>query len=179
MADLPASNTIPAPLERHRSILVVLAIFLLTFAILQGLYGLAAGGAVERFFVETIGSRPAVALIHLLTPEINATAKGARILAPGGGINIRSGCEGSEILFLLLAVFLSVAMPWRSRLTGIALGVGLVIVLNQCRILALFYAYRADRAFFDLLHTIVAPVVLIAATGLFFHAWLQFSRRPG
>lgn len=164
------------PRPKPRGVVVTLLIFMAVFASLQGLYGLAAGGPVERFFVETLGSRPAAALIHVLTPEIQAQTNGARIVAPGGGIHIRTGCEGSEIMFLLAAAFLAIAMPWRMRLGGFIVGAVLVMVLNQCRILALFYTYRSNRELFDLLHTVVAPIVLIAITGLYFHAWLQRDR---
>ena len=174
----PRQDRISAePSRPPRGLLAALSIFLLSFAVLQGLYSQHSGGALERFFVETLGSDPAVLLIQILTPEVHARADGARILATGGGISIRAGCEGSEVFFLLVSAFLTVPLPWRSRLAGLLAGALLVAALNQCRILALFYSFRANRELFDLLHTIVAPIVLIALTGLFFHAWLQRTPR--
>ena len=176
----PQQEPIPEGPSRHpRGLLAALAIFLLSFAALQGLYSHNSGGVAERIFVETLGSHPAVLLINVITPDIHAQAKGARILATGGGINIRAGCEGSEVLFLLVSAFLAVSLPWGRRLTGLITGAVLLLVLNQCRILALFYSFRSNRELFDLLHTIVAPIVLISLTGLFFHAWLQQTPRAG
>ena len=152
--------------------------FLLVFAALQWFYGMARDTWIQALFVETLGSQPAAGLISLVTPDIKAHVVGSRIAAPGGGINIRGGCEGTEVLFLLLAAFLAKPMPWRSRIAGITLGAFLVFVLNQARILSLFYAYRADRELFDLLHTIGAPIVFIALIALYFYAWIDRDHRP-
>ena len=76
------------------------------------------------------------------------------------------------MLFLLIAAFASAQLPWRARLGGLLAGTLLVFVLNQGRILALFYAYRSDKALFDLLHGTVAPLLLIALSSLFFLFWL-------
>jgi len=151
--------------------------FLLVFAALQWLYGMATDTWIQRLFVENLGSRPAADLITLATPSIHAHAVGSRIAAPGGGINIRGGCEGTEVLFLLLAAFVAMPMPWHRRIVGITFGAFLVFVFNQARILSLFYAFRADRELFDLLHTIVAPIVFIALIASYFYAWIHRDHR--
>ena len=144
---------------------------MLAFVVLQTLWGQARGSALERLWIDTATVKTAVALIDLLSPELQAVAQGSRIRAPGGGINILNGCEGTDVLFLLAAAFLAFPMPRRSRLAGFGLGIVLVYLLNEARILALFYAYRSDRALFDVLHGLVAPLVLIAAVAAYFYAW--------
>jgi hypothetical protein len=47
-----------------------------------------------------------------------------------------------------------------------------VFGLNQVRIVALFFANRADRELFALLHGTVAPLLMVAAVALFFTAWM-------
>jgi len=149
------------------------AVFLAAFALLQGLWGATRGTIVERFVIDhmTVGS--AVMLINVFTPQVNAVAVGTRIRAPGGGINILNGCEGVEVLFLLIAALCVIPLPLPRRLLGLGAGVLFVFVINQLRILALFYAYRADKTLFGLLHGTVAPIVLIALTVLFFLAWTK------
>jgi exosortase/archaeosortase family protein len=149
------------------------AVFLAVFALLQGLWGAARGTAVERVAIDGITVASAVALINLATPAVHAVAAGTRIRAPGGGINILNGCEGVEVLFLLAAALCAFPLPPRRRVAGLAAGVLFVFAINQIRILALFYVFRADRALFGLLHGTVAPVVLIALTVLFFLAWTK------
>jgi exosortase family protein XrtM len=185
LKSLPTSNGIPywpdgfnpddEPPE-PRPLWLQAVYFLLVFAVVQMLYGMATDTWIQRLFVETLGSQPAARLINLVTPDTHVHAEGSRIVAPGGGINIRGGCEGTEVLFLLLAAFLAIPMPWRSRVTGIALGASLVFIFNQARILSLFYAFRADRQLFDLLHTTVAPIVFIALIAFYFYAWIHHDQ---
>ncbi|MBT0960252.1 archaeosortase/exosortase family protein [Denitromonas iodatirespirans] len=155
----------------------VLVIFVLVFALAQFAWREARGGAVERLVVHTATVTPAVAAVNFITPQADARAEGARIKAAGGGLNILNGCEGTEVMFLLIAAFVAVRMRWRARAAGLALGLGLVFVLNQGRILALFYAFRSNRELFDLLHTTILPVVLVALVALYFYAFLH-GRRP-
>lgn len=151
-------------------------LFIAVYLLLSTLYAQAAGSAVERFFLETLGSQPAASLVHLLTPGIDALAKGARIVATGGGLNIRNGCEGVDLYILLIAAFAAAPLAWRVRLSGLLLGLGLALALNQIRILALFYAFRSDKSLFDLLHTTAAPIALIVLLSLYFHVWLSRYR---
>lgn len=150
--------------------------FVLAFLVLQTLWSQARDTALERLWIDTATVKIAVALIGLVSPEIRATAQGSRIKAPGGGINVLNGCEGTDILFLLAAAFFAFPMPWRRRLAGLGFGVVLVFLLNEARILALFYAYRGDRVLFDLLHSLVAPIVLIAFAAAYFYAWVDQER---
>ena len=154
---------------------LTLAIFLGVFAVLQWAWGEARDTAVERLVIHEATVKPAVFLIRAATPGIDAQAVAASIKAPGGGLNILNGCEGTEVMFLLIAAFATVRLGWRQRLTGLVLGLVLIFALNQARILALFYAYRNQRRLFDLLHTTVLPAVLIAAVALYFYAVLYRS----
>jgi len=143
------------------------------FVLLQSGYGALRGTWVERLMIDTLTVHSAAWSIHIITPEVAVQAVGTRLKAPGGGINIINGCEGTEVLFLLIAAFASAQLPWRARLGGLLAGTLLVFVLNQGRILALFYAYRSDKPLFDLLHGTVAPLLLIALSALFFMFWLE------
>jgi exosortase/archaeosortase family protein len=153
-----------------------LAIFLAVFFALQWSWGAARDTAVERLLVHEATVKPATSLIRAITPEIAARPVAASIKAPGGGLNILNGCEGTEVMFLLIAAFAAVRLGWKRRLAGLALGLGLVFALNQARILTLFYAFRSERALFDMLHTTVLPAVLIAAVVLYFYGVLHRDR---
>lgn len=155
---------------------VRVVIFVLCYVLLQGLYAQSAGTAVERFFLVEVGSKPATQLISWMNPEVGARTQAGRIVAAGGGISIANGCEGTDIYFLLAAAFIAAPLGWRRRAAGFALGLMLAFALNQARIVALFHAFRSDRTLFELLHTTVLPVVLVAAIGLYFHAVLRTGR---
>lgn len=168
---LPGSVRRPEP--PRRALWRQMSIFLAVFLVLQLGYGALRGSWVEHLLIDTLTVAPAAALIHIMSPELPVWAEGSRLKAPGGGINVLNGCEGTEVLFLLYAAFAAAVMPWRARLAGLAAGTLLVYALNQARVIALFHAYRSDRAWFDLLHGTVAPLALIAITTLFFLYWLE------
>jgi exosortase family protein XrtM len=151
-------------------------LFFLIFACLQlGWQGLR-GTEVEALIVHDATVRPAVSLINLLTPSAHARAVNFTISAPGGGLSIQNGCEGTEVLFLLLAALFVAPLSWRARVTGIFVGTLVVFVVNQARIAILFYAYRADHALFDRLHGSVTPLLMILAVGGYFYGWLLHAR---
>jgi len=91
------------------------------------------------------------------------------------GITVLKGCEGTEVMFMLTAAFAAVVMPWRRRLIGLGLGILLVFGLNQIRLVALFYAFRADPSLFDLLHGILAPIALVIAVALYVMYWMGYA----
>lgn len=170
-----AINT-PAPPLTPRSFWLAALIFLGVFALLQWVWSEARDTWVERLVIHEATVKPAAALVRVISPEIPATAVGASIKAPGGGLNILNGCEGTEVMFLLAAAFAALRLPWRRKLTGLALGLVIIFVLNQGRILALFYAYRVNRGLFDALHTLILPAVLIALVALYVHIFIQPDR---
>lgn len=145
--------------------------FLLAFLLLQYGYSASRGTALEHFVIDVATVRPSVAVINLIAPQEQAQATGSRIVSSQGGLNILNGCEGTESIFLLLAAILAFTAPWKHRLKGFLLGTVLVYVLNQARIVALYFAAHYDRHWFDLLHGYVAPTLIIVLACVFFLWW--------
>ena len=150
-----------------------LVFFLAAFAALQGLYETAKGTWVERLIIDYATVQTAAWLIDTLDPSVGVEPVGPRLRAPGGGLNILNGCEGTEAAFLMIAAMLVAPLSLRARLGGLLAGTLVVFVLNQARVVALFYAFRSDKAVFDMLHGIVAPLLLIVAAAAFFVVWLN------
>lgn len=149
------------------------------FAAMQFGWNSARDTSLERIAIDVMTVRPAAWLINHITPEIVVQAAGTRLKADGGGINILNGCEGSEVVFLLAAAMLVAQLRMKWRLLGIGTGSIAILGCNQVRILALFYASRSDKALFELLHGIIAPVALILIATGFFIFWLnRFGVRP-
>jgi exosortase family protein XrtM len=177
----PASIPPPASTGSDRSKLKKLALrvlaFLALFAALQGGWEAARGTWLERVWIHDLTVRTATALINQVTPAAQAVAQGSRIVSAGGGLNVLFGCEGTDVVFMLAAAFAVFPMPVRLRLWGMAGGLLWVFALNQLRIAALFYAFRADREWFDLLHNVAAPLMMVALTGGFFQLWVMAAER--
>lgn len=167
-SDAPSTESV----ERH-AMLWRLVFFLAVFAILQGLYGAAKGTWVERMVIDHATVQTAAWFIDAVDPAVRVEPVGPRLRAPGGGINILNGCEGTEVFFLMIAAMLVAPQSLRARLTGLLAGTAVVFLLNQARVVALFYAFRSDKALFDMLHGIVAPMLLIIAAAAFFVIWLN------
>jgi exosortase/archaeosortase family protein len=155
-----------------------IASFVAVFALLWWGYESARGTAVERFVVDRMTVATAASLLDALDPSLGVRAVGSRLAAPGGGLNVLAGCEGVDMLLLLVAAFAAAPLPLRGRLVGLALGVAGVFALNQLRIVALFLANRADRELFALLHGTVAPLAMIAAVAVFFALWIGRHGEP-
>lgn len=153
------------------------AAFLITFALLQTAYSMGQGGWVEQLIVERITVGTAAMLLAHFDPMVQAVAAGPRLIAPGGGINVLAGCEGTDALFLMVGAMIVAPISWPGRLIGVVASCLFIMAVNQLRVLSLFYAFRSDRALFDLLHGFVTPALLILAAGLFFIGWLSLWRR--
>jgi exosortase family protein XrtM len=151
-------------------------LFAVVFSALQLTWQASAESTIARAFIEKAVVAPAAFTVNVLTPDAHATATGSHLRARGGGINIINGCDGMDLLFLLIAGFAVAPLSARSRLLGILTGVPLVYVLNQTRILALFYSSRVNTNLFDALHGFIAPIVVILVIAGYFYVWLYHMR---
>lgn len=151
-------------------------VFLSVFFILQMSYDACRGTDFEHFILGDLTVSPTAVVINFLTPTVNVKALGNQLIAPGGGITVLKGCEGTEIMFMLVAAFAAVVMPWRRRLSGLGLGILLVFCLNQIRLVTLFYVYRSEPSLFNLLHGTVGPIVLVLCVALYALYWMGDSR---
>lgn len=158
--------------SRGRPIWLMVTLFVLVAALLQWGWSEARGTSIERAVIDVATVDTAVAIINAWTPNVNAHAVGPSIKAPGGGINILNGCEGTEVLFLFVAALTAYPFSWRTRLGGLLVGSVFIFMANQMRLLALFYSYQNDRALFDELHGLVMPLVLVMVTLALF-VWLM------
>lgn len=122
--------------------------------------------------------RPAAWIAAKLENNRSIVADGTHLRAPDGAINVLYGCEGTDVLMVLAAALLVAPIPWSRRLLGLVVGAVLIFVLNQLRVLALFYAFRRHLSWFGDLHGLVAPLVVIAGTIFFFLWWTGLSVNP-
>ena len=149
--------------------------FLAIFVALQLSWQLLRGSPVEYAVVHHGTVRPAAYLIHWISPQTRAQAVDFSVHAHGGGLNVVNGCEGLDAACLLIAAFAVAGLPLSIAVPGMTLGVATILVVNQVRIVALFFAYRCDPALFDLLHSAVAPLAMVLFVACYFHAWLGYS----
>jgi exosortase/archaeosortase family protein len=160
-----------AEAARKRPLRLVL-LFLVSFFAMQYVWEMSRGSALERFVIHDLTVQPAAWIINSIWPETGVQASEHRLVAATGRLNILNGCEGLETVFLLLAAFAAYPFTWRARLLGMGIGVALVFVLNQARIVSLWQVWTGERALFGLLHGTLLPLVMIAVCLAYFLAFL-------
>lgn len=130
---------------------------------------------LSRWVIDVVTVGPAAWLARHLSGNSAIVASGSQLQAPDGSINILYGCEGTDVLLVLFAGVLVAPASWRKRLLGLAAGTAFVFVINQARILALFFAFRLHRDWFGALHGLVTPVVVVVVVVAFFLSWLRWQ----
>lgn len=149
------------------------------FGAMELAYDASRGSPFEHWVIGDLTVRPTAWLLNVISPDIGVQALGNQLRAAGGGLVVKKGCEGVEIMFMLIAAFGAVSLPWKRKLLGLGLGLVLVYGINQIRLVALFYAYRHDVELFNLLHGTVTPVVLVLLVALYCLAWFGVGARLG
>lgn len=150
-------------------LLVFVAVFCAWTAVLH------VAGGLQAWYIERLTVPTAVWLINTLVElPAPASAAGARIVAPGGGINVLQGCEGLDVLGLWVAAVAAGALTWRGRWLGWTVGTALVFVFNQARLLSLFDLYRRQREWFGDAHGLWWPLALVALVFALFVLWQRW-----
>ena len=175
-ASVPETVPPPAPLRVPLGLVAGCA---LVFFLLQSLLEESRGTALERWLVDAMTVAPAVALLGLVSPERSVVAAGASLVGRDGQLNVLAGCEGTEVMLLLVLAIVAARRGWRASLAGLAAGLALVWASNVLRTITLYLAFARSREAFDMLHALVAPLAVVAVAVLFFAAWLRWVDRGG
>ncbi len=144
--------------------------FLALFAALDLAYLALKEPWLKPLVIDLLTVRPAARLADaLLTAPVHADRH--LLIAGGWRISVLNGCEGVDAMLLLLAAVLVAPAGWRDRLWGAGLGLPLVYVANQVRIVALVWARLEAPAAFAVSHGLLGPLAVTAAAGLYFLWW--------
>jgi exosortase/archaeosortase family protein len=169
---------VPAPSARRRRVEAIagVVLFVLIYGGLlwayQGLRDSWAGAwLIDRWTVA-----PAARAIQLVLPADGVQAWGSRLVWPGGQLRLLAGCDGFEVLAVFTAAVLAAPLAVGRALTLLAAGCSAVWLLNQLRIVALYAAYRHRPDWFDALHTVWGPLLMIAVLAPAFAWALRRSR---
>ena len=117
----------------------------------------------------------AASTINTLTPERNVIIKDHSIISKTAKLNIVRGCDGSGVWFMLSAAILGFGASFRHTLIGFVLGTLTVYLINQVRIVGLYYVIEHNRAWFPPIHTYYAPTLIIFLIAGFFLVWTRWS----
>jgi len=136
----------------------------------------ARGTVLERLVVEQATVASSARIISWLNPAEKVRAEGARLISPRVRLSVLNGCEGTESILLLAAAVLAFPAPWRRKPAGLILGAAVVFLLNQTRIVGLYFILRHRPAWFEAMHGYIAPTLIVLAGSLFFILWLRWAK---
>ncbi len=113
-------------------------------------------------------------LINWLAPLEQVLAKQNHLLSAKADLEIVRGCDGAGVLFLVMSAVLVFPSGLKRKVLGLLLGIGVVYGLNLLRICVLYFVIAYHPGWFQLIHTYVAPTLMVVL-GCFYFAWWAFG----
>lgn len=153
-----------------------------------------------RYSAPTLAERPGLRFLILLTVwglMLTAVVTNASVMAsvvvpfsrwqgavaawylavPSLPVSVVPSCSGLDAMSLCVAAIFAFPRTWRDRLAGASAGLLLLLIVNLARIASL--AVAADSPWFDVLHIVVWPAVLIATTAGWVYLWIRVTAPTG
>ncbi len=166
-------STSPRRLSRESKFL------LLFLALLGGGFTLLSLNQVNDAFVVPFTALVAKAsgwTLDLIGQDI--VMRGTQIHSPGFAVDVQNGCNGLETVLIFVSAVLAFPASWKSRATGLALGLVAIQIVNLVRVVALFLTGVYFPAFFDSSHTVVWQSIVILFGVLLWMFWANRFATP-
>ncbi len=173
----PAARTLKTnPQSRFRPLLFLL-IFPAAYGVLHFLY-FALPDRLLRDVVHYYAIvLPAAALLNFIAPHEAVSALHGSLRSGRASLEIVRGCDGAGVMFLLVAALIASAADIRRKLLGILGAISLIYILNELRVIALYFVVAYRNEWFGPLHNYFVPMLVIAASVLFFLWWASLAPR--
>jgi exosortase/archaeosortase family protein len=153
--------------------------FVLVFALLMGLFFAVWSLPVVRdhWFPRYLefNAWAGAAGIRLFGHDAQATQ--ATISSPRCSILIARGCDAIEPIAIFLAALLAFPASWRARIVGGLAGACLLLILNQARIVSLFFVRMHRPDWFHVMHVDVWQSAFIFLALLLWLIWAFWATR--
>lgn len=114
-------------------------------------------------------------IINTVTPAAQVKVDAHRLISPRATLEVVRGCDGSGLLFLLIAAVLAFRTSWSHKLLGLLAAAALVYLLNEARVVALYFVLVRYPAWFVPLHASLIPVLIIALSAMFYQWWTRWA----
>lgn len=154
--------------------------FLLKFALYLVLFfAVTAPKPMNSAFVEPFTT--AVAKVGGWTAGLfgeNVRMVGTAIVSPRFAVNVRTGCNGLETIYIFFAGVLAFPAPWSRKLLGLGLGFLAIQTLNNVRIVSLFYIGVYFPQHFEDSHIVIWQAIVILFGVALFLFWADRYARP-
>ena len=145
--------------------------FLLLYGVFQWLYFMIPWHIMRDLIYHHGIVSISADIINFFANEQIVTANENKLSSPRGVLVIVRGCDGSGSLFLLSAAIIAFSASIKHKLFGLGISFLLLYVINQVRIIGLYFVVVYQRDLFLTIHTYFAPTLIIVISGLFFAWW--------
>jgi len=107
----------------------------------------------------------------------NITLDGCELRSPRFAVTIYNGCNGLITSLIFVSGVLAFPATWRSKLTGVAVGLAAIQGINLVRIVSLFYVGVFLPKLFNESHIFVWQSVVILSGVVLWVLWANWSAR--
>jgi exosortase family protein XrtM len=152
------------------------AIFLATFGAFQLLYFAVPDSLLYGGFIRHGVTEISATILNALSSTDHVSVSENELISDRARLLIVRGCDGTAILFLLIASIVALRSSLAQKMQGIAVSILFVFLLNQVRIVSLFLILERDASWFHLAHIYSAPAILVVSSVWFFAWWA--TREP-
>ena len=113
-------------------------------------------------------------VINFIAPLENVIAQQNHLISVKANLEIVRGCDGAGVLFLVISAILAFPAKLIRKLIGLLLGIILISMINLLRIIVLYFVVAYHSEWFSLIHTYLAPTLMVIVGGSYF-AWWAFG----
>jgi exosortase/archaeosortase family protein len=154
--------------------------FVVTFVVCAGIllalysFPYAEDGLKERVFVGYLAAYARVtgAVLRLFDSGIHVVG---REIVGKVSLVIAKNCDAMDINIVFAAAVLAFPARWKARLAGIAIGTGVLGVINVIRIATLYGVDARWPNLFEVVHAEVWPLLLVAIAVVMFLRWSRWA----
>lgn len=108
----------------------------------------------------------------------SATVSGWTISTPRFALEIQRGCDAIDPIAIFVVGVLAFPSGWRRKVPGLAVGIAALLLLNQVRIVSLYYVGVHAPGWFEAMHVEVWQPIFIVIAALLWLAWIwRMNRR--
>jgi exosortase family protein XrtM len=120
---------------------------------------------------------PAAKIVNFVTPHEAVFAARGTLQSTNASLSIVRGCDGAGVAFLLVAAVLASSARLKHKLAGALGAVLLTYVLNELRVVGLYFVVAYRDAWFSPLHNYFVPSFIILTGCVFFLCWAVWTRQ--
>jgi exosortase family protein XrtM len=110
-------------------------------------------------------------LINMIAPLEQVVPHQNHLISTKADLEIVRGCDGAGVLFLIVSAILVFPSKLRRKLIGLILGIGLIYMINLLRIAVLYFVMAYHPDWFSLIHTYLAPTLMVIVACAYFALW--------